>query len=396
MKKVFVILVIIALIGISTCVFAEEENKLFSDLGEYHWAYDTIKNMVENKIINGYPDGTFKPENSITRAEATKILMLSLRESAVFPYSIDAAPDVPATHWASRYIINGDLYIYPYSDGSFKPEQKITRLEFANALGVALERVAHDDTKEINFTDLEGLDEKSLKNISILVNLGIINGYEDNTFRPDGTLTRAELSKMVSSSLQYRTYKYEAEIENTSGWYEYDAETGWHAPIQHDDNGNLKVMANMNGMPVQIYYDGKMIKESNTSIETVLIEEVKTDDEKEWNVKWYGDRIVDIEESGDGTYLLKNYSTNKEYTLEKDFYTLDEALEIITYFTEIENYKFFEQDGQLCYGNENSFQGVSYELDDNRNKIISAYEIESIIWMFEVNENTIEQKEFIK
>jgi len=396
MKKILIISLLVTLIACSCC-FAAEEGKLFSDLGEYHWAYDSIKEMVENKIINGYPDGTFRPENSITRAEAAKILMLSHRESAVFPISIDAAPDVPAEHWAARYVLNGDLFIKPYADGSFKPDQKITRLEFSNALGIALERVKHNNVETVTFTDVADLDETSLKNISLLVNLGIINGYEDNTFKPNGTLTRAELAKMVSSSLKYRTTKYIAEVENTTGWEMYDKETGWHSEVQHDDEGNLKVMSEMNGIPTQLYYNGKFVIEAEFPLDTVKLENIVTEDGQSYNIKWYGSHVVELTKNDNGTFILTDHSTGHSQIIENELIPLEQAEMIFKdYFADVTYYSFFESEGHLCFGIPGSYIGTDFEENEQGQRFVTIYKLEDIIWMFEVNENTAEQKAFIK
>ena len=74
MKKKFIFLAMLILVLTTSIVFA----KSFSDLPEGHWAYESINEMMEKGILNGYPDGTFLPSKNVTRAEFAKILVLSL------------------------------------------------------------------------------------------------------------------------------------------------------------------------------------------------------------------------------------------------------------------------------------------------------------------------------
>ena len=119
-------------------VFATENDDIvkFSDLEETHWAYEGINKLVEKGIIVGYPDGTFKPEGNITRAELVKIVNM------VFEYTQkqDATnfSDVTAEYWFYDNVLMAQEagYIVGYPDGTFKPDGLITREEFCKILDV--------------------------------------------------------------------------------------------------------------------------------------------------------------------------------------------------------------------------------------------------------------------
>ncbi len=126
---------------------AREEYRMktnsFSDVDENAWFNNAISTLQNAKIINGYPDGTFRPNAPITRAELSKI-------AASF-YATQAETDVVfsdiAGHWAEKYIesAHGYGFIDGYPDGTFKPDKLITRAETMKIVNRALERMPHED-----------------------------------------------------------------------------------------------------------------------------------------------------------------------------------------------------------------------------------------------------------
>jgi hypothetical protein len=146
--------------------------------------------------ISGYPDGTFGPENSITRAEmATLLVRVSDRAAnkASFSYS-----DVALTHWAKEAVEQATKtgLMEGYADGSFKLEQTITRAEMAAILSRMLNNAPSGGE---SFTDAKGhWAESAIERVKAT---GIISGYADGTFRPEQTLTRAEAVTMINKLL---------------------------------------------------------------------------------------------------------------------------------------------------------------------------------------------------
>lgn len=113
---------------------------MFSDLSSSHWAYASIVKLVNAKVLSGYPDGTFKPDKSVTRAEFTKFMVCGLGLENVVSYSAGKFPDVPQGHWARKYIsIAVDKeYVKGRPGGRFDPNGKITGAELATMLVRAL------------------------------------------------------------------------------------------------------------------------------------------------------------------------------------------------------------------------------------------------------------------
>lgn len=110
----------------------------YSDVNRGDWFNNAVSNLSNAGIISGYPDGTFRPNAPITRAEMSKIIALFAKLNK----SEDRFNDI-AGHWAEAYIklAAGNGWIAGYPDGSFKPQQNITRAETMTMINRVLERV---------------------------------------------------------------------------------------------------------------------------------------------------------------------------------------------------------------------------------------------------------------
>ncbi|MDP4181065.1 MAG: S-layer homology domain-containing protein [Bacillota bacterium] len=103
--------------------------KSFKDVDKKHWAYDYINTAVNNGLFDGYTDGTFLPNKFITRAELSTVLVKYLKFKNVDPFKLHFN-DI-SKHWAKNYIeeIYRSKLIEGYKDGSFKPDSQIKRCE---------------------------------------------------------------------------------------------------------------------------------------------------------------------------------------------------------------------------------------------------------------------------
>lgn len=145
--------------------------------------------------IAGYPDHTFRPAKSMTRAEAAAILARLCKLSG----ADSAKPDFKDADGWYNAAINDVVkagYMKGYPDGSFKPDQPITRAEFA----VILSHVLKDTTAPSPFKDTAGHWAKDA--IDKAYAQGIIKGYGDNTFRPDALVSRAEAVAMANRTFR--------------------------------------------------------------------------------------------------------------------------------------------------------------------------------------------------
>lgn len=150
--------------------------------------------------IAGYSDGTVRPNASITRAEVATIFYRLLDDDAHTKYdtTVNAFSDVPANAWYGKAVstLSAMGVLKGYEDGSFHPDANITRAELAT---IAVRFFHAPETAANAFSDISGHWARNA--INAAAQLGIVNGYEDGTFRPANNITRAETIQMVNNVL---------------------------------------------------------------------------------------------------------------------------------------------------------------------------------------------------
>ena len=151
-------------------------------------------------FLSGYANGTFEPDRNMTRAEVTTMFARLLIEkmAADQTYS-NTFSDVAKSHWAANYIGYMQQFgiITGYADGSFRPDASVTRAEFA-AIASRFERLT-EGTK--SFSDVPG-SHWAAKYINFAATRGWVNGYADGTFRPNNSITRAEVAAVTCRLLE--------------------------------------------------------------------------------------------------------------------------------------------------------------------------------------------------
>ena len=160
----------------------EPEAVSFTDVTEANWHYEYVAAMVEAGIVSGYPDGSFKPGDSVNWGAALKMVL------AYAGYE-DAAP-VEGGTWASGYIALAKSE--GLIDGDVEQNANITRAEMCQLLAKALKIEASENESTFPDTD-DGY-------VVALAELGVIGGNPDGTFAPDGELTRAQLCKILAEA----------------------------------------------------------------------------------------------------------------------------------------------------------------------------------------------------
>ncbi|MCM3715630.1 S-layer homology domain-containing protein [Alkalihalobacillus oceani] len=170
----------------------------FSDVDENAWYYDNVNYLVDKGVLGGYTDGTLRPLGTLTRAEAAKMIADSLEigtdANATLNFT-DTKNGVwytaPVAALVERGILNG------FPDGSFRPNATVTRAEFAVMVKAAYMLEAEEGTgNNTTFPDVvagswyEGA-------VETLVNLGIVGGRTNGTFDPGATVLRAESAAFI-------------------------------------------------------------------------------------------------------------------------------------------------------------------------------------------------------
>lgn len=171
----------------------------YSDVAEGHWAYSWVDYMHGKGYIHGYPDGTYRPDQNITRAEFVTILnyVLNSRNPANKDFT-----DVTSEDWFYDQIqwAAGAGYFSGYTDGSARPNQYITREEAAVVVSKAYHLKVNESGED--FTDATNASDWALPFIKTLTNNSVITGDGDGSFRPKDNILRAEVAAMIAKAEQ--------------------------------------------------------------------------------------------------------------------------------------------------------------------------------------------------
>jgi hypothetical protein len=172
----------------------------FSDVRPTDYFYEPVKYLYCRGVVIGYPDGTFRPYNSTTRAQMTKITVLA------FEFSLHTPPDptfsdVPPDHPFYSYVETAAYHsiVAGYSDGTFRPASPVTRGQLSKITVIAAGWPTINPAVP-TFLDVPP-EDPFYTYIETAYDHGIIEGYIDGTFRPGNNATRGQISKIVHRAL---------------------------------------------------------------------------------------------------------------------------------------------------------------------------------------------------
>lgn len=164
-----------------------------------HWAAGDVRKLVDRGSVGGYPDGTFKPDGTITRAEFSKILRQSIGLATVNGNSFNDT----AEHWARsdiQTLIENQIIVPSEYGTDYGPDYNITRREIAimlvRAIGLNDSAVASSG-ENTGFSDDAIIKSYDKGYLYLARELGLVGGYEDGSFRPNNKATRAEACVMI-------------------------------------------------------------------------------------------------------------------------------------------------------------------------------------------------------
>lgn len=188
----------------------------------------------------GYPDGMVHPEKQITRAETATIFFRMLTDESREDYWSQANPyyDVLPEDWFNNAVstLTNAGILNGYPDGNFAPNGNITRAEFA-AMAVRFFTDEEEDVKGDSFPDIA--DHWANYEINLAYAKDIIEGYPDGTFKPDQEITRAEAVTIVNRVLERYPHK-EYLLEDMIVWPDNMDETMWYyEDIQEATNSHV-------------------------------------------------------------------------------------------------------------------------------------------------------------
>lgn len=197
-----IITVFISFVLIFGCMAVNAENKTvqkksFWDIPKDYWGYNAISALASNGFVNGMSDGSFRPDDCVTRAEWAKMMIETAKINP--SNSTDSFSDTKG-HWANSYINTAKLYLSAESDGLFHPDSPASREDVTvSMVKIKGFNTANADLSSLNgFSDKDSISESAMNYVAVAVQKGLINGFEDNTFRAKDTLTRAEAAALLS------------------------------------------------------------------------------------------------------------------------------------------------------------------------------------------------------
>lgn len=177
----------------------------FTDVAEDAWYHDYVYDLVYRGVVNGMTATTYEPEGKLTRAQFVKLLACSLADAETLKTYEGKHPFKDSEgHWAEAYIAwaKDKGIVKGVSATEFDPEAPITREQMATIFGrYALKQgieLSKSDNAAGSFPDADKISEYAREFVELMRIAGILNGYEDGTFRPQGNATRAEAAKLFS------------------------------------------------------------------------------------------------------------------------------------------------------------------------------------------------------
>ncbi|MFS0576679.1 S-layer homology domain-containing protein [Sporosarcina sp. 179-K 3D1 HS] len=209
MKKLFTIAMLSLTLVISPLL---TQAASFSDVPRNHWAYEAIDQMSERGLINGYPDGTYRLNNPVTRAQAAKIVALAIGAKAS-PNFKTRFQDVGPAHGSYNYIrALTERGIFNDAD-QFRPNDPLTRAQMAKILTLGYEIIV-DDNDFIRFRDVTK-QSQYYGYITTIAELGITTTPPGGTFQPNDQLSRAHMAAFIQRAMEF-------EAKRQKGLIHYD------------------------------------------------------------------------------------------------------------------------------------------------------------------------------
>ncbi len=333
MKTIAVVLCLIMAIG--NFAFADEAQLISAEAKDYegHWAQETIQKWIDEGRTSGYPDGSYKPDNNVTRAEFVKMVngIIDFDGNGNASYT-----DVPSAEWYYDYVgVAQEIgYIAGYPGGEFRPNDYITREQAASILS----RIQYLDGSELGidkFSDKSSISSWAAEAVGAASEAGFISGYSDGSFKPSKNLTRAEavvmLENIMNNAKNHVIYNAGTKIEN----FVFDeglviAETVGEGDVTLNNvtvNGDLKIFG---GGKNSLYFNNVKVARivvSKESVRLVLDQGTEVQEVElisETILENTDGSIAKIVVNGEGTVTLKGEFDTVEVNAEADI-VLDDA-----------------------------------------------------------------------
>ncbi|MGF1602355.1 MAG: S-layer homology domain-containing protein [Thermosynechococcaceae cyanobacterium] len=183
---------------------ASAQSTQFSDVSFSYWARPFIEKLAEKNIIKGFPDGSFKPDEPVTRAQFAAIVRQAFNEDSIRRYT--GFKDVPDTFWATPAISQAYTtgFMSGYPGNEFKPTQQIPKVQALVALtsGLQLKASSAVDQSLGRFNDASDLPDYAKPGIATATETGLVVNYPNAKYlNPNQPATRADIAAFVYQAL---------------------------------------------------------------------------------------------------------------------------------------------------------------------------------------------------
>ncbi len=202
-SRVFSLIIILSmLISSVSTVYAQ-----VTDV-EKHWAKEEISYMLDKGFLTGYPDGTFRPENNISKAEFYRIInyLMSYEEKTEFGFK-----DVKSEDWFYNDVAKGIKAGYLVDAEFLNPKDFITREEVARIIGIVF-KLSENAKLATSFKDYTLISSSAAGFIGVLKDKGYIAGFPDGNFGPLNNIKRSEVVKMLYNVLMVEGIPQKADL----------------------------------------------------------------------------------------------------------------------------------------------------------------------------------------
>lgn len=176
-----------------------------------HWARSLIETAVQRGYVHGYPDGTFRPDAPVTRAEALKLVVaawgLKPDPKGTQPFADLGGHWLAAQGWVQAALQAG-IILPEEASGRFEPDPPAAREQLAVWVVRAMKGEDRARAWQGTLPFRDAGDVTRVGHVALAAERGIVTGYPDGTFRPKGTATRAEAVAMVERALRQPPFDY--------------------------------------------------------------------------------------------------------------------------------------------------------------------------------------------
>lgn len=305
MKKTMV-LFFVAMLIFQSSIYADSK---YSDVSEGFWAYPYIQKMTQLKVVSGYSNGKYGPNDNVSKYAAVlvtyktldsqglipeneKIVYKNRYQAAISKYNV---PNWNGLHEAIGFFIEQDI-MKPEELESFQKSGKhvdITRQQMSLFLGKALNIYFKDNINDIiipKFKDHADIEFAALKYVNILNNHNIISGDEVGYFNPKSTLTRAQLAKMLSTAVDELKNIKTVEDKSIRAVIKVKLDDTKHV-VFYDVNSTTKSYREKINDQIKITLDGKEASYEDLKLDMLV------------DLKYNNEKLVGISAQKDGKSL---------------------------------------------------------------------------------------------